>query len=232
MNKALIRVIRRQAAKAAAGGAETPSKQTDSIDLEGSAHRESEVSGRPSKSISVSLPTLCSFKVCQHCDLVQPPRAYHCDVCQKCVLRGDHHCFWMGNCIGLHNIKSFTLYLFYLSSFTGYLVLAVTNCLTLSALDLVFLIFDWPNLIAATLLGFGLWLASICILAVHLKLVLSNHTTMELQKASRLGEKLSICKESPYYSKGSVLANLKDVFGVDKWYQTFIPTRVKEREYS
>ena len=55
----------------------------------------------------VELPRLCAFRMCHDCGQVQPPRTFHCEVCQHCVLKGDHHCFWTGNCIGLRNQKFF-----------------------------------------------------------------------------------------------------------------------------
>lgn len=34
---------------------------------------------------------------------LQPPRAKHCHDCDKCVLQFDHHCVWLGTCIGQGN---------------------------------------------------------------------------------------------------------------------------------
>lgn len=45
------------------------------------------------------------YQFCGKCDLVQPPRTYHCDKCSECILRKDHHCSWVGTCIGLFNTK-------------------------------------------------------------------------------------------------------------------------------
>ncbi|XP_059280968.1 protein S-acyltransferase 10-like isoform X5 [Lycium ferocissimum] len=40
---------------------------------------------------------------CTYCNIMQPPRAKHCYDCDKCVLQFDHHCVWLGTCIGKGN---------------------------------------------------------------------------------------------------------------------------------
>ena len=53
------------------------------------------------------------------CFHFRPPRTSHCAECDNCVEKFDHHCLWMGTCVGKRNYKYF------------YLVLSLTTILSL-----------------------------------------------------------------------------------------------------
>lgn len=53
------------------------------------------------------------WRACAACAAPKPPRVSHCRACDACTLRFDHHCGWLGACVGLRNHKPYLLLLVY-----------------------------------------------------------------------------------------------------------------------
>lgn len=59
---------------------------------------------------------------CEICELFQPPDGVHCPDCNVCVAGFDHHCVWMGTCVGRNNFKQFIRFNL---SWLAYLIYAI-----------------------------------------------------------------------------------------------------------
>jgi len=71
------------------------------------------------------------YRWCDTCSVWRPPRASHCDLCQRCFLRFDHHCPWVGTCVAQYNHRFFAAFLI----FAGAAGLTCFGALVLAAVD-------------------------------------------------------------------------------------------------
>jgi len=76
----------------------------------------------PQKYLEIAVNgALTRLKYCRSCSLFRPPRTAHCGKCGVCVERFDHHCPWVGKCIGKRNYMQFLLFVATLSCMEAYM---------------------------------------------------------------------------------------------------------------
>ncbi|KAL3509764.1 hypothetical protein ACH5RR_029165 [Cinchona calisaya] len=147
------------------------------------------------------------LKYCRICNIYRPPRSCHCAVCNNCIERFDHHCPWIGHCIGLRNYR---LYLMFLS--TGLLLFAfifIFSCkivhhkLSGDGIGVIILLRNCPETLALTVLSFAAMSFLAGLSCYHVQLIAINQTAYEHFHQKYVSSRNPFNKE--------VLNNIKEV---------------------
>ena len=76
------------------------------------------------------------YKICDTCYIVRPLRSTHCGICDNCITRFDHHCPWIGTCVGKRNYPYFFIFLILLNLFQVYTAAICIAHIIIKILDL------------------------------------------------------------------------------------------------
>ncbi|KAF7302922.1 Palmitoyltransferase [Mycena kentingensis (nom. inval.)] len=170
--------------------------------------------------------TRATVTKCRRCGVIRPERAHHCRICNRCVLKYDHHCphlhlLGINQCVGLHNERHFVLFMAYLV--IGCLAFCFAGWDTaLHALGFSGDWNDWPYTIPATFFLLTYILAAVMSLAVgimcafHLRTIANGETTVESQDHD-VYRKVAVQRQETFtnsYDLGPGLRNLALFFNV------------------
>lgn len=129
------------------------------------------------------------IRYCRKTNAIKPDRSHYDSMTRRIVLKMDHYCPWVANCIGYGNYKFFVLFLFY----------AVCYCLSITGIGAAPFVKVWSDsgqisdkereyldrsgfkiqTILVFLVASVFSISILCLFSFHLYLVSKNRTTIE-----------------------------------------------------
>ncbi|XP_041846029.1 palmitoyltransferase ZDHHC9 [Melanotaenia boesemani] len=146
---------------------------------------------------------IVKLKYCYTCKIFRPPRASHCSICDNCVDRFDHHCPWVGNCVGKRNYRYFYLFTLSLSLLTIYIFTFDIVHAVMRSVDKGFLntLKETPGTVLEVLVCFFTLWSVVGLTGFHTYLISLNQTTNEDIKGSWSGKNRV---QNPYSHKNII----------------------------
>uniref|UniRef100_W5N982 Palmitoyltransferase n=1 Tax=Lepisosteus oculatus TaxID=7918 RepID=W5N982_LEPOC len=191
------------------------------LEREDRGEAQQEILRRIAKDLPIYTRTMSgAIRYCDRCQLVKPDRCHHCSVCDKCILKMDHHCPWVNNCVGFSNYKFFMLFLAY----------SLLYCVFIAATDLQYFIKFWTNGLPDTQAKFHIMFLffAATMFSVSLSSLFGYHCWLVSKNRSTLGREEAF--RAPAFRHGAdkngfslgLSKNFRQVFGDEKQYW-FLP---------
>ena len=172
--------------------------------------------------LKYNIPTLYGEEKfeCKKCGISKIPRSKHCNICNICIEKFDHHCVWVNQCIGAKNYRFFLLFLFvhwilvtYSGSLGFYLIYnliieknllkahffnPITNEEIQSNYKVVFqyLLYNYYAFIATNIMLIVISITLFVFMGYHLNLIKLNFTTSERNKQVKTIRYLNLIKDT------------------------------------
>jgi len=128
-----------------------------------------------------------ALKFCETCQLWRERRVKHCSECDACVHDFDHHCPWIGGCVGRRNYRYFVF--FVVSVVVLAMYVAITGLVQVignaRSVNRPFVdgfsasINQYPAVFGLTVFELILFLTLLSLLHYHIRLITSAMTTNE-----------------------------------------------------
>ncbi|XP_044507015.1 probable protein S-acyltransferase 1 [Mangifera indica] len=158
-------------------------------------------------------------KFCETCLLYRPPRASHCSICNNCVQKFDHHCPWVGQCIGIRNYPFFICFISFATILCIYVfVFSWKNILRQEGSLLTVMTEDILSVILIAYCFVTVWFVG-GLTVFHIYLMCSNQTTYE-------NFRYRYDRKGNPFNKG-VARNLEEIF-----FSKIPPSLINFREWT
>jgi palmitoyltransferase len=125
--------------------------------------------------------------ICPDCVCVRPYRSRHCQCCNRCVRRFDHHCPWVNNCVGEGNHGYFLAFI--LSIFILLIMVIIPNMIFVAELFGNYDTYGWPAWMLLVLFCALFFALLFNLISMQICNFFMNRTTSERFSKSRMTEK-------------------------------------------
>ena len=125
-------------------------------------------------------------RACDQCFIDQIVRSKHCEECRSCVALYDHHCYWLGTCIGQTNRVYLWVYLLSQFLLINCSLMVLMGSINYQEDKLNFMRYNGLKVLFVACMGI-LDIGVTLMLLFHSFLALTNQTTYEVLEREEVG---------------------------------------------